>query len=269
MVNDREAQIAKFFDSVGWQTKEGATEVARRWEDLREHVQAYVSKCRLRVLRHLPDVGENLLDMGSGPIQFDEYVEYSRNFKRRYCIDLSQQALDGAKNKIGDHGVYWLGSIIDIPLEENFFDGAISIKSLFNIDKDKQEEVVRKMIRTTRPGKPVIISYANPHPMFMLRWLRRRMHSHQHSRRKDGALHGVPSGSQYQLHPIGWWDRFNDVASVKLWPFYAFNPEMQKIVIPNNQLGGKLLGVLFNAEERFPRFFVSNFVGILVVIIKH
>jgi Methyltransferase domain len=269
MVNDREAQISKFFDTVGWQMNEGVTEVAQRWEDLRQHVQPYVSKCRLRVLQYLPDGGGNLLDVGSGPIQFEEYLEYSRNFGKRYCVDLSEKALDGAKSKLGDRGVYWLGSIMDMPLEENFFDCTISIKALFNIDKDRQEEVVRKMIRTTRPGRPVIISYANPHPMFLLRWLRKRRQRHNRSKGTEGVTGGARLGSQYQLHHIEWWDRFNDVTSVELRPFYALNPDLQKIVIPNNKLGAKVLDVLFNAEERFPRFFVNNFVGILVILRKH
>jgi len=269
MSDDREAQISKFFDTVGWQTSEGVTEVARRWEDLREHVQPYVSKCRLRVLRYMPEGGDNLLDVGSGPLQFDEQLEYSRNFNKRFCVDLSEKALDGAKSKLGDHGVYWRGSILDIPLDENFFDCSISIKLLFNIDKDRQEEVVRKMIRSTRPGRPVIISYANPNPIFLLRWLRRRRHRHKGFEKTKRVSKGSRLGSQYQLHRIEWWDRFNDVARVELRPFYALNPDLQKIVIPNNKLGGRILDVLFKLEERFSRFFVNNFVGILVILRKH
>lgn len=106
MKNDAEVKVSKFYNTVGWETLGEVTEDARRFEDLRECAKEYVSKCRLRVLRHIPNHGENILDMASGPIQYKEYLEYSRNYKKRYCVDLSSKALDDAKKKIGDRGVF-------------------------------------------------------------------------------------------------------------------------------------------------------------------
>ena len=40
-----------------------------------------------------------MLDMASGPIQYPEYLVYSSNFKKRYCVDLSKNALEAAKKK--------------------------------------------------------------------------------------------------------------------------------------------------------------------------
>ena len=84
-----EESVSEFYNTEGWETEDGITEDARRWEDLREHAQEYVKKCRLRVCNHIPESGENILDMASGPIQYKEYLEYSRNFEKRYCVDLS------------------------------------------------------------------------------------------------------------------------------------------------------------------------------------
>jgi len=116
-----EEKVSEFYNTVGWETDDEITEDARRFEDLRECSKEYVSKCRLRVLRHIPDHGLNILDMASGPIQYKEYLEYSKNFRKRYCIDLSSTALEIARKKIGDHGVFLHSSFFDIPLEENFF----------------------------------------------------------------------------------------------------------------------------------------------------
>ena len=162
MMNNAEERVSKFYNTVGWETEGEITEDARRWEDLREYAREYVGKCRMRVLSHIPESGENLLDMASGPIQYKEYLEYSRNFKKRYCVDLSSSALEGAKKKIGDHGVFLHGSFFDIPLEEDFFDCTVSLHTIYHIDKDKQEEAVRKLIKVTKPEKPVIIVYSNP-----------------------------------------------------------------------------------------------------------
>ncbi len=162
MEDNAEERVSKFYDTVGWTVEEGITEDARRWEDLREHAKAYVSKCRLRVLNHIPGKGENMLDMGSGPIQYEEYIEYSRNFRKRYCVDLSAKDLETAKQKIGDHGIFSHGSFFDIQIGEDFFDCTISLHTIYHIDKDRQEDAVRKLVRVTRPGKPVIIVYSNP-----------------------------------------------------------------------------------------------------------
>ncbi len=268
MANETEAKVSKFFNSIGWQTEGGVTEEARRWEDLREHAQAYVSRCRLRILRHIPERGDNFLDVGSGPIQFPEYLAYSANFKKRYCVDLSTRALDDAKAKIGDHGVFLPGSIIDMPLEDNFFDCTISLKALFNIDKDRQEEVVRKLIRVTKPGKPIIISYANPRPIYPHRLFRRKSKLRSAAKDPTGIRPGAPLGSHYRVFPTDWWGRFNDVATVNILPWHSFPAEVQKILIPNNKLGGKLFDLLFYLEDRFPEFFVKCFHGLLVVLIK-
>ena len=81
--DEAEARVAEFYGSVGWDTEDEITEDARRWEDLRPHAAAYVSQCRLRVARHTSERGQYLLDMASGPIQYPEYLEYSRTFDKR------------------------------------------------------------------------------------------------------------------------------------------------------------------------------------------
>ena len=268
MSDDTEAKVSQFFNSVGWETENGITEEARRWEDLREHAQKYVSQCRLRILRHIPERGENLLDVGSGPIQFKEYVAYSANFAKRYCVDLSIKALEDAKTKIGDHGVFLPGSIIDLPLDDSFFDCTICLKALFNIEKDRQEDVVRKLVRVTKPGQPVIVTYANRRTIYPRRMFRRKSTS-RHGIAYDSAQQTGPRlGSHFSVHPRQWWDRFNDVATVKILPWHAFPAEVQKALIPNNKFGGKLFDLLFYLEERFPAFFVKHFHGLMVILVK-
>ena len=162
MVDNAENVVSKFYNSEGWESIEGITEDARRWEDLREHARKYVSKCRLRLLEFIPKNGENILDMASGPIQYVEYLEYSKYFDKRYCIDLSTKALEEAEKKIGSHGVFLNGSFFDIRLPENFFDCSISLHTIYHMDRDRQEEAVRKLLYVTKPRKPVIIVYSNP-----------------------------------------------------------------------------------------------------------
>lgn len=271
MTDDAEEIVSRFYNTGGWEEDEEITEDARRWEDLREHAREYVGKCRLRVLRHVPEVGENFLDMASGPIQYREYLEYSKNYKKRYCVDLSSDALKSAKKKIGDHGVFLCGSFFDLSFEENFFDCTVSLHTIYHIDKDRQEEAVRKLVAVTKPGKPVIIVYSNPDTLVttlvslfpVIRWIKKFL---------KGSLRASNDAPESELyfhpHPLAWWSRFNDIANLQLLPWRSFNAETQQMLIPNNRLGSKLFRLLFKLEDRFPRFFVRHFQYPMIVLTK-
>ena len=71
MVGNAEDRASKFYNTLGWETEGDITEDAKRWEDLREYAKEYVSKCRLRVLRHIPDKGVYMLDMADNPWGFE------------------------------------------------------------------------------------------------------------------------------------------------------------------------------------------------------
>lgn len=273
MSNDAEKIVSKFYNTHGWETRDGVSEDMRAFEDLREHARKYVSKTYLRVMRHIPERGENMLDMASGPIETKEYVAYSKNFKKRYCIDLSAKALESAKRNIGDHGVFLHGSFFDIPLEDNFFDCTISLHTIYHMDKDRQEEAVRKLIKVTKPERPLIVAYRNPTTLFG--WLRSSFPIRL-IRKAAGLLKKpVPAiedeyGARlyFHAHPIEWWDRFRDVASVEIFPARSFTSTTQKKLIPNNKIGGVMLDVLFSLEDRFPSFFAKNFEYPIIVITK-
>ena len=272
MSNNAEDKVSNFYNTKGWSTSCGITEDANKWEDLRPHAQQYVRKCRLRVLRHIPESGKNLLDLASGPIQYSEYLEYSKNFKKRYCVDLSSGALKDAESKIGDHGVFLHGSFFDISLEEDFFDCSICLHAIYHMDKEKQEQAVRKLINVTKSGKPVIVVYSNPNTIISRL---RKLLSFDFLRRKhlNGLENGVGPGEfedgYFYQHPIEWWSRFGDVASVKVFPWRSFGLKFQKKLIPNNKIGSMMFSMLFKLEERFPGFFVKHFLYSMIVLTKN
>lgn len=102
--------VSDFYNTGGWHINdEGDTADAELYEDLRSVAASYVSRCRRRVLRFIPRKGDHILDMASGPIQYPEYLEYSENYKYRYCVDFSSEALSAAEGKIGDHGRFFVG----------------------------------------------------------------------------------------------------------------------------------------------------------------
>ena len=99
MINKQIKYVNKFYNENGWYKKKENTLDAILFEDLRNCAKTYVSKCRLRLMRHIPKKGINLLDFASGPIQYPEYFKYSKNFKVRHCVDFSKIAIKTAKKK--------------------------------------------------------------------------------------------------------------------------------------------------------------------------
>jgi len=271
MSDKAEEIVSKFYNSIGWNIEGEHTQDAILFEDLRANAHEYVSKCRLRVLRHIPDVGVNILDMASGPIQFKEYLEYSKNFKKRYCIDLSKEALDIARMKIGDHGEFLHGSFFDIPLKENFFDCSLSLHTIYHMDKDKQEEAVRKLVKVTKHEGSIIIVYVNPNSIISIlgipiRLVRNARKFLQKFLKKSTAEEEL--SLYFNPHNLKWWNRFNDIAHVKKMPWRSFSSNTQKILFPNNKLGRKMFEILFYLEDRYPSFFVRFFQYPMIILVK-
>lgn len=261
-MNQAEKNVSSFYNSGGWDATDGVTEDARLWEDMRPCAREYVSNCRLRVLRHIPEKGRYMLDMASGPIQYPEYLLYSKGFEKRYCVDLSDQALGVAKSRIGDHGVFLHGSFFDLPFEDDFFDCAVSLHTIYHMDADLQEVAVRKLIRITKPGNPVIIIYSNPNSIIsaFLRRIRGILRN-ANILKKDRDLY-------FNAFPVDWWSRFSDVADVKVLPWRSFTARQQKILLPDNGFGKWMFRVLFRLEELFPKFFSRNFTYPMIVLTK-
>lgn len=58
MTSKADVKVSKYYNTVGWDTVDGVTVDAREWEDLRECANGYISKCRFRVLKHIPIRGD-------------------------------------------------------------------------------------------------------------------------------------------------------------------------------------------------------------------
>jgi len=258
-------QVKDLYDSVGWTLVGDVTFDAQTSEDLRKAAKDYVSACRLRVLRHLPEGGQRLLDMASGPIQYAEYLKYSEHFETRVCVDLSQRALDMAKAKLGTHGEYHAGDFLSLSIAP--VDAAVSLHTLYHINKDQQEAAVRKLIALTKPGGIVVIVYSNPayfvSAIFSpLRRLARIILRTQN----DGE---TPKSIYFYRHPLKWWRQFSDLGHVDVYPWRTFSTREQRMLFFDNWLGVRMLATLFRLEDRFPRFFRAIGCYPMIVIRKH
>jgi len=257
-------QVRTIYETTGWSAVGGVTCDAQAFEDLRGAAQSYVSKCRLRVLRHLPKRGHRLLDMASGPIQYPEYLEYSKGFDTRVCVDLSQRALDMAKLKLGAHGEYHLGDFLDLSIAQ--VDAVISLHTIYHIHKSRQEAAVRKLIDVTKPGGTIVIVYSNPAYFVsaLLSPLRKMARLFRPKKSEGKTLDTI----YFDRYPLEWWKRFADLGTVQILPWRTFPARAQRTFFPNNRLGGNMFSYLFALEERYPRFFAAIGFYPMIIITK-
>jgi SAM-dependent methyltransferase len=153
-------QVREFYDSVGWrQIGDGIYQNAR-YEDLRPVSREYIRKCHMRVSRHLPQTGRRLLDAGSGPIQYPEYLEYSREFQFRVCLDISIRALKEARQRIGSHGLYVVGDVAHLPFAEAAFEAVVSLHTVHHLPPEQQASAFAELYRIQSPGGAAVIVYS-------------------------------------------------------------------------------------------------------------
>jgi SAM-dependent methyltransferase len=253
-----EDEVRNFYEHEGWQhegaDREDVYADARLWEDLRPCAEGYVSACRRKVLEFLPRGGERILDAGSGPIQYPEYLEYSAGFATRVCVDLSQRALDEARNKLGDRGDYVRASLLELPFPAGHFDAAVSLHTIYHIDRDRQETAVRELIRVVKPGASAVVVYANPDRLAA------------RVKRFAGRSRDPGSGPIYFFaHPLSWWKRFSDEAAVEIAPWRTLNANESRRLIPDNRLGAGIFRAVLAFEGTVPS--LATWAGCYPVII--
>ena len=112
--------VFKFYNEAGWTKSKKDTNDAILFEDLRPVSQNYVSHCRKKINNFIAKKGTHILDFASGPIQYKEYLNYSKNFKVRHCVDFSKKAIINAKKKIGKKGKFYCNNFLKIKLKKDF-----------------------------------------------------------------------------------------------------------------------------------------------------
>ncbi len=247
--------IYNFYNKIGWIKKNNISIDAELFEDLRPCASKYVSLCRKRINKFIPTKGNHLLDFASGPIQYKEYLDYSKKFKYRHCVDFSKTAIKIAKDKIGKKGKFYCKDFLKIPFKENYFDCVISLHTIYHIEKHKQKKVVDKLINITKKGKPIIIVYSNPNTII------NRIKKIIKYKKKKQKIY-------FHCHSLNWWYQFNDKAEVRIENWRSFSSQHQKMIFPNNLIGKKMFEILFSLENFFKKFFLKHFQYPIIILTK-
>jgi ubiquinone/menaquinone biosynthesis C-methylase UbiE len=98
-----------------------------------------------------------LLDAASGAIARDSYIAFSKDYDFRVCLDFSIRALHEAQKKLGDHGLYVLGDMTNLPIASASIDDAISLHTLYHVPAAEQARSIAELVRVVHPGGRVVI----------------------------------------------------------------------------------------------------------------
>ena len=257
-----EDQVRDFYDNEGWHAESQGPDAvygdAQLWEDLRPCAAEYVSACRRKVLGFLPPGGDRILDAGSGPIQYPEYLEYSSGFTKRVCVDLSQRALDEARTKLGERGDYVRASLLDLPFPDDHFDAAVSLHTIYHVEREQQADAVRALIRVLKPGARAVVVYSNPDRLVA----RLKRLAGRGPRPNSGPIY-------FFAHPLSWWTRFSEEATVEIVPWRSLNANESRKLIPDNAFGARIFRTLLSFERTFPRLATRLGCYPMIVLTKH
>jgi SAM-dependent methyltransferase len=273
-VEDSKQQVRDFYDEIGWaQDAEGLYQNAR-YEDRRLVSSEYIHKCHLRVNRHIAETGEYLLDAGSGPVQWPEYLTYSAGYRFRVCADISIKALTEARSKLQDKGLYTVADIAALPFKTDVFDGIVSIHAIHHLPLAQHRRAYLEIQRALKTGRsaavvngwdrPLLMRLAEP---FILagRWLSGR----ERKRKKDWSAEEQRHGTFVQKMTPRWLRReLQGAVAFRTFAWRSLSPRFMRWFIRPG-LGGKAwLRIVFRLEESFPRFFGEYGQYPLIVISK-
>jgi ubiquinone/menaquinone biosynthesis C-methylase UbiE len=264
------AQVRHFYDRVGWQQEGGGLYQNARYEDLRAVSSEYIHRCHLRVGRYLLPEGKFLLDAGSGPVQYPEYLTYSSGYTYRVCLDLSIVALIEARMRIGEHGLFVVADVANLPFRSEAFDGIVSLHTLHHLPAVDHKRAYEDFFRTLKMGaNMVVVNGWTVSPL--MRLFKPLMNGMDRLgrllSRRSIRLEGPPEEKQEKPtseKPTGTYVKKMDAETLKrelagmnveIRAWRSLSVRFLRSVI-KEKLGGRLvLKAVFRLEEWFPHFF--------------
>lgn len=266
-------KVREFYDEIGWQQEENGAYQNARFEDLRPVVREYIHRTRMRVMGGLLPKGRFLLDAGSGPVQYEEYKTYSQGYHMRVCLDISIQALRAARERIGDHGLFVVGDLVNLPFRMDSFDGAVSMHAIHHLSLSEHLGAYGEIHRVLALGRkaaivngwyqPLLIRLAEP-----LIGLMRRVSGRSEKRKREWLGEEDPAGTFVQKMTPEWFKReIGSKLVIELKPWRSLSTRILRWFV--RPFGGRiLLKLVFWLEDLFPRFFAENGQYPLIVINK-
>jgi len=268
-MDDQETKqdVRKFYDQVGWQKVSAGTYQNAQYEDLRPVSGRYIHKCHLRVNRYFKSTGKYILDAGSGPIQYPEYLTYSKGYQYRVCLDISIIALKEARDRIGSsHGLFVVADVANLPFKDEVFDGIVSLHTLHHLtvtDYVPAYENLKRVLKKNRTavivngwGESMLMRWFNKPILIMERLFSNHIPSSKQVKKNTGDNSKNPNGTfVHKLNAQGLRDLLGMDFPISIGVWRSVSVRFLRAMIHPFLFGRIWLWILFGVEELFPTFF--------------
>lgn len=278
--------VRDFYDRIGWSLQDDGLYQNARYEDLRPVSAEYIHRCHMRLGTFLAPTGDYLLDAGSGPVQYPEYLTYSQGYRYRVCADLSITALKEARKRLGEKGLFVVCDITQLPFKADVFDGIVSLHAIHHVTAEKQPTAYAELFRTLRPGHSAAIVNAWKNPAlieklgFLVRIADYLKSAPNALKRRLGLAKPTPKAkAPATAQPTGTYTQHLDAPQLlsalarlgitaEIYPWRSLSVRFLRAVIhPWN--GGKYwLRLVYWLENKYPRYFGENGQYPLIVLRK-
>ncbi len=270
--NSVKEDVRHFYDQVGWQKISSGVYQNAEFEDLRPVSRAYIHRCHLRVNRYINHQGKYLLDAGSGPIQYPEYLTYSEGYQYRVCLDISIVALMDARERIGDHGLFVVADVANLPFAEGVMEGLVSLHTLHHLPEEDYLPAYQELRRVLKSGaRAVVVNGWGSSPM-MNSFRRAILVMERLSRRNEVVLSGEnekkekkaeqpkPAGKPehtfvHKLDADGLRALLGKDFPVDIYVWRSVSVRFLRAMIKPWLLGRFWLALLYGLEELFPHYY--------------
>ena len=258
--------VRSFYDEVGWQHIDSGVYQNALYEDLRPVSQEYIHKCHMRVNRYFSHQGKYFLDAGSGPLQYPEYLSYSEGCRYRVCLDISIVALEEARKKIGDHGLFVVGDIANLPFSSQSIQDLVSLHTIHHLPEEDYCQAYQELKRVLdKNGTAVVVNGWGSSPLMnfarrpmlaMERLFGKKSNEKKKAEVNDKKDDSKPDGTYvHKLDAQGLRDLLGDEFPITIKVWRSVSVRYLRAMIHPFLLGRFWLKILYLKEELFPRFF--------------
>jgi len=282
-------RVERFYNEVGWQQEANGLYQNAQYEDLRPVSADYIARGHARVGEHLAKQGEYLLDAGSGPVQYEDYLKYSQGYARRVCFDLSSVALQEARKRLGEHGFYVVGDVSQLPFKAEAFDGIVSLHTIHHLPMEEKIPCYEGLYRCLKPGRSMATVDGWGEFSLSRLWGRiealaaRRSASEfelkpesktgaqpeEATQKAEPAKNSRPAGTYVAKTSANWFKQsVQGRFDYKILSWRSVSVRFLRNVVASNRKGQRFLAFLSWLEDRFPKFFGENGQYPLIVIKK-
>jgi ubiquinone/menaquinone biosynthesis C-methylase UbiE len=253
-------RVFRHYNEIGYKVFENAKiyDGSDKWVDYRAVSIDYFKNSFRRAKKYLDGSGQYYLDIASGPIGFQEYLDLSEKFDVRICIDIAFNPLVEAQHNMkGQKGIFICGDITNIPLQDNVCDAVLSQHTLYHIPRKEQKTAVEEMYRVAKEGGTIGIVYnwffySIFSDILLLPYQIYRVARHYAGKVYVRMFNSKPR-LYFYCHPHWWFNQFPFKDKIEIYCWRSAHKNFVDFYIHEKLFGKQILNYLQKIEDKYPK----------------